>query len=156
MASSSLGCLPGRKQEENSEKFPVDDLCRQFTVRRCFMSRTESSKRAGLRLAILALVGGFERPLALREIKEMLGSQGFDERGVHDRALAMLASGTLKLNEGLKITLAEKPWPEGRIRADLDWAVRQIGQAEKQIQAAVERRKLAIATLLSLSGRDFS
>jgi hypothetical protein len=116
-------------------------------------ARRAALDRAALGRAILALVAGLERPVSMGEIKEMLATQDFNERDVHTRVQAMIVTGKLKLGAGLKIELEKPAWPAERIRADVQWAVAEIGRADRQIAEALLRRQKAIATLIEMTTR---
>jgi hypothetical protein len=117
------------------------------------MTKTKREQHTKLGQSILALVAGLARPLGINEIVEMLSTQGFNEDDVHHRAQAMVVTGRLKLGPGLKMELRE-PLPD-RIRADVDSARAEVGRVERQIEAALARRKAAIASLILTAGRDF-
>jgi hypothetical protein len=118
-----------------------------------FMAKEKQEQHNALGRAILALVAGLGRPMSISEIKEMLSTQGLNQRDVHNRVQAMIITGQLKLGPGLKIELAE-PLPD-RIRGDVDWARAEVGRADRQIEAGQARRVAAIASLITMSGRDF-
>ena len=118
------------------------------------MSKVKGNDLVALDKAIFALVAALKRPVALAEIKELLSTQdNLAKSKITACVNALILGGQLRLTDDLKIVLAE-PLPV-RIRADVEWAVAELGRSDRQIVEAVARRKNAIATLLLFSGREF-